>query len=398
MISNKDNEFMRLAIEEAKKSRNERNKISPLVGAVVVRNGNVVSSASRGEGEAGRHAEFTAMDKKLKPTFTLAGSTVYTTLEPCTTRNHPKVPCATRLVERHVKRVVIGMLDPDQRITGKGVIQLRKAGIEVDFFPHNLMMEIEEMNREFTRDREGSISTTSPKGVTEAGITTFYPSRRYYALLRDHAATIDRYVATASESVVLVSINLMTGLPFDTLCQCLDGRLKSKSTFKVSVSLLNPGHSELMAVMAPVLNQKPDKLARSITESLKELLEFKSRLPKNRAARLSIRVHNTVPSGSAILLDHKHADGRIQVETKPYKAGVNDSYGFEVAKHSEDGLYAVLAKAYETLLTDGQELGHDDLNTLSIQFGMEPKVKSNLKKKGHAKAKRRGTVVPRKRR
>jgi hypothetical protein len=54
-----------------------------------------------------------------------------------------------------VARVVIGMLDPNQAITGKGVRRLREANIATDFFPSALMAEAEEMNRHFTRYQEG---------------------------------------------------------------------------------------------------------------------------------------------------------------------------------------------------------------------------------------------------
>jgi pyrimidine deaminase RibD-like protein len=97
----------------------------------------------------GNHAEFVALEEKLSDEA-VAGATVYTTLEPCTTRTHPKIPCAERLIERKVARVVIGMLDPDDRISGKGVRKLRKAGIETVLFPHALVMEVEELHRLFT--------------------------------------------------------------------------------------------------------------------------------------------------------------------------------------------------------------------------------------------------------
>lgn len=72
---------------------------------------------------------------------------VYTTLEPCTSRSHPKVPCAIRLTERKVARVVIGMLDPDVRIRGSGMWTLRQAGIAIGLFPHDLMAEISALRR-----------------------------------------------------------------------------------------------------------------------------------------------------------------------------------------------------------------------------------------------------------
>lgn len=142
-----DDKFSRLAIEEAKLSATEDERVHPRVGAVIVLNGRVLSKAHRGE-SPGAHAEYIALEEKLR---NVAGATVYTTLEPCTTRNHPKIPCAERLIERKVKRVVIAMLDPNPIIIGRGQKKLRSANIITDLFPHNLMTEVEELNREFAR-------------------------------------------------------------------------------------------------------------------------------------------------------------------------------------------------------------------------------------------------------
>lgn len=145
-----DYKFAELALAEARQSEPEDFEPHPKVGAVIVNRGKVVAAAHRGEVERGNHAEYVALEKKLGDDL-VAGATVYTTLEPCTTRTHPKVPCAERLVERRVARVVIGMLDPDERIRGRGVLRLRDADIRVDFFPHDLMKQVEELNRDFTR-------------------------------------------------------------------------------------------------------------------------------------------------------------------------------------------------------------------------------------------------------
>src|ERR1700681_1196609 len=112
-----------------------------------VKDGKVLATAHRGEAE-GNHAEYITLEKKLSDAA-LVGTTIYTTLEPCTTRNHPKIPCANRLIERKVSRVVIGMLDPDNRISGRGVRILRKANIVTELFEPELMPEIEELNRDF---------------------------------------------------------------------------------------------------------------------------------------------------------------------------------------------------------------------------------------------------------
>ncbi len=147
-----DREFMERAVEEARKSPTEDGRVhpNPKVGVVVVKDGKELAVAYRGEQKKGEHAEFTVLEKKLAD-VEIAGATVYTTLEPCTTRNHPKRPCALRLVDRKVKRVVIGMLDPNPKISGRGQRKLREANIEIGVFPPDLMAKIEEMNREFIK-------------------------------------------------------------------------------------------------------------------------------------------------------------------------------------------------------------------------------------------------------
>lgn len=151
-IVDDDRRFAEIAIEEARKSVSEDGKAHPKVGAVIVKDGKVVSRAHRGE-DPKCHAEYIALENKL-PDDLIAGATVYTTLEPCTTRNHPKIPCAKRLIERKVARVVIGMLDPNPEICGRGDQLLNEANVETQFFPRDLRAQVEELNREFIREQK----------------------------------------------------------------------------------------------------------------------------------------------------------------------------------------------------------------------------------------------------
>jgi len=203
--------------------------------------------------------------------------------------------------------------------------------------------------------------------VVEAGITAFYPSRDYYSRLRRDAATIDRYVSRAEHTLVMVSINLMTGIPFHDLCACLERKLnEAAGLFRATISLLDPRRPELMAVMAPVLNSEPHELERSIRPSLRHLVLFKGKLGEQVRGRFDVRVHPVVPCGSAILLDHEHETGRIQIETKPYKAGLQRSFAFEVVRGAEGGLYDVLARSYGMLLDDGQSWSPADVQESTV--------------------------------
>ena len=169
-----ERELMELAIELAAKCLSEDGKVSPKVGAVVARDGVVLAAAYRGELKTGEHAEYTFLERKL-PSVDLEGATLYSTLEPCTHRNHPKVACTDRVIERKLKRVVIGTLDPNQTIRGLGELRLQDAGIEITRFEPDLVLQLRELNREFAAlhpvrgiQRDAS-QTTDPMKPGEVG-------------------------------------------------------------------------------------------------------------------------------------------------------------------------------------------------------------------------------------
>jgi len=143
---------MQKSIEVARLSKHEDSGSHPFVGAVLVKDNKIIESACRGEFDPGDHAEYTLLEKKLKDQL-LAGSILFTTLEPCTKRNHPKIPCVDRVIERKIKKVWIGMVDPDERIKGEGVRRLVDANIEVAYYPKEYADMLEELNREFKREK-----------------------------------------------------------------------------------------------------------------------------------------------------------------------------------------------------------------------------------------------------
>jgi len=140
---------MERAVELGKKSIAEpgRDRPAPKVGVVIAKDGESMAEAYRGEDGDGHHAEYVALESLADAD--LRAATVYTTLEPCAARNHPKIPCAQRLIEREVGTVYIGAFDPDPAIYRRGWEMLGRAGMVLKDFPRDLREEIERDNAEF---------------------------------------------------------------------------------------------------------------------------------------------------------------------------------------------------------------------------------------------------------
>jgi len=116
---------MRRALEVARRGEG-RVHPNPLVGAVLVKNGRIISEGAH-ERFGGAHAEVNALRKfkKVPP-----GSTLYVTLEPC---DHfgKTPPCSEAIAQRGVRRVVIAMKDPNPIVAGRGLKKLKAHGIRL---------------------------------------------------------------------------------------------------------------------------------------------------------------------------------------------------------------------------------------------------------------------------
>ncbi|MGN0134079.1 MAG: bifunctional diaminohydroxyphosphoribosylaminopyrimidine deaminase/5-amino-6-(5-phosphoribosylamino)uracil reductase RibD, partial [Anaerotignum sp.] len=117
--------YMRRAIELAKNGMGHTNP-NPLVGAVIVKEGRII-----GEGYHARcgdlHAERNAF---ANCTENPAGADLYVTLEPCCHQGRTP-PCTEIILEKGIRRVIIGSRDPNPKVSGKGAALLRSDGVEV---------------------------------------------------------------------------------------------------------------------------------------------------------------------------------------------------------------------------------------------------------------------------
>ena len=138
-----DEKYMRIAVGLAKCAEGRTNP-NPIVGAVVVKNNRIIGKGFHKKcGLA--HAEINA----LKDANQLAkGATLYVTLEPCDHFGRTP-PCSAAVIKSGIKRVVIGMKDPNPVTSGRGIRRLEKAGIKT--VVGVLAKEAEAINRPYIK-------------------------------------------------------------------------------------------------------------------------------------------------------------------------------------------------------------------------------------------------------
>jgi diaminohydroxyphosphoribosylaminopyrimidine deaminase/5-amino-6-(5-phosphoribosylamino)uracil reductase len=136
--------YMGRAVELAEKGRGCTHP-NPLVGAVVVRDGQVVAEGYHA-GPGLDHAEVAA----LKQVDDARGATLYVTLEPCCSYGRTP-PCTSALIQSGLVRVVVGAIDPSPQVNGQGVAQLRAAGIEVDLAEGEIALRCKRQNNGFRK-------------------------------------------------------------------------------------------------------------------------------------------------------------------------------------------------------------------------------------------------------
>ena len=125
-MTDPDTTYMRRALKLAARAAG-RTSPNPLVGSVVVKNGEVIGEGyHRAAGES--HAEVNALGKAGDAA---RGATLYTNLEPCAHQGRTP-PCVDAIRAAGIARVVVAMRDPDPRTDGKGIRGLRAGGIEVE--------------------------------------------------------------------------------------------------------------------------------------------------------------------------------------------------------------------------------------------------------------------------
>lgn len=145
MNPSKDEQYMRRCLQLAACGR-QNAKPNPMVGAVIVAQDRIIGEGyhvrcGEGHAEVNAFASVRPEDQHLLPE-----ATIYVSLEPCA--HYGKTPpCADLIISRHVRRVVVGCVDPFSRVQGRGIERIHQAGISVTVGV--LEQECLDLNRRF---------------------------------------------------------------------------------------------------------------------------------------------------------------------------------------------------------------------------------------------------------
>lgn len=196
-----DQYYMKLALELAKSAKGQTSP-NPLVGAVVVKNGEVAGMGAHlkaGEAHAEVHA-ITMAGEKAK------GATIYVTLEPCSHFGKTP-PCANLVIASGIKRVVIATSDPFPEVSGRGIQILKDAGIEVVV---GLMKEeADELNKvfyHFVKEKRPFVTLKNAISL-DGKIATVTGESQW---ITSEEARVDSHQYRHNHDAILVGINTVT--------------------------------------------------------------------------------------------------------------------------------------------------------------------------------------------
>lgn len=196
--------YMKKCIKLALKGEGKTSP-NPLVGCVILdKSGKVVSTGYHSEyGKA--HAEADALNKLKDEAL---GGTLIVNLEPCSHWGKTP-PCADLIIEKGIKKLVIGMKDPNPRVEGNGTQKCKKAGIEV--IEDVLRDEVLKLNEVFVKNMSGktfvaikTATTLDGKIATKTGSSKWITSQA----ARDEVQKIrNRYDAILTTSSTIIKDN-----------------------------------------------------------------------------------------------------------------------------------------------------------------------------------------------
>jgi len=200
-VTAEDRAHLKRALQLAESGRG-RVSPNPLVGAVVVRDGEAVIGEGFHAELGGLHAERAALEDCRKRGEDPAGATMYVTLEPCAHQGR-QPPCTEAILEAGIGRVVIGSEDPTEKASGRGPGILRDGGVEVETAAGEEATAARLLNQPFRKHaRTGLPLVTLKLAMSLDGLTTPPPGDSPWISSESSRALVHRWRAESDAIAV----------------------------------------------------------------------------------------------------------------------------------------------------------------------------------------------------
>lgn len=253
-----DLDYMKSVLRLAAKGRGQTSP-NPMVGAIIVNKNRVIGKGYHRK--AGTpHAEILALREAGERA---RGSAIYVNLEPCCHRDKKTPPCTDAIIQSGIKKVVLGMIDPNPKVSGKGIRVLKNAGIEIA--TGILEEESRRLNEAYIKyittgqpfvilkiasSLDGKIATASG----ESKWITGEQSRKMVHRLRSEVDAVMVGIGTVLKDDPMLNVRLIKGR--DPHRVILDSQLEIPLTARV----LNSEPSNAMTYIVTTLDSPEDKI------------------------------------------------------------------------------------------------------------------------------------------
>lgn len=318
MSTDADRQYMRQALRLAARGRGWTSP-NPLVGALVVRNRRIVG---RGwHPAAGQpHAEIFALREAGR---TARGATLYVNLEPCNHQGRTP-PCTDAIIDAGIKRVVVGMEDPNPLVAGRGIERLRAAGIEVE--TGVLEKECRRLNEVFCKYITSGLpfvtlkiaASLDGRIATRSGHShwiTNDKSRRFVHRLRHRHDAIMIGIGTLLQDNPRLTTRLPRGRGKNPYRVIVDSRLRSPLHANVF-------HGDAREKLILATSDDPRLDLGPYQDRVREII----RLPADAAGQLDLR--ELMRRLAAMEITSVLIEGGSEINASAIEAGIVDKIGF----------------------------------------------------------------------
>jgi len=272
-VSEFDRAMMQKCLELARQALG-KTAPNPLVGAVIVKDGEIIGTGFH-PGAGQPHAEVFALREAGEEA---KGATIYVSLEPC--NHHGRTPpCSEALVKAGVAKVVVGMVDPNPLVAGRGIERLRSAGIEV-----TVGVEVEacrQLNEAFIH----RMTHRRPFGILKYAMTLdgkIATTTGNSNWVTQDAARHEVHLLRASVDAVIVGTNTVYQDNPHLTSHHVDVHNPLRVVMSRSLNLPNEAHlwdvAEAPTVVFTIRGSNPDLQKRLVKKGV-ELVEFDTLTP-----------------------------------------------------------------------------------------------------------------------